>query len=394
MVTLVPKVNFKTTGRTDPGPSPEIFELLRDAGKKSFGERYGEHSIRADTVGEGDNGKTVTQQTLIDYARRGAALLKRWRRETGQFEEDTDLDYVSFVTWLFGLKPNIRAGTWRNYRQSAKHIIQAMPDDNAQRALELLENDIIEPISKTKSKAEADEDEAESAATKEKKISYEDFNKILVWLQFKSRSETASHLMDWMISTIFTGLRPIEWRMTELKIEKNASALNGQYVWLYVLSAKATNGRSTGIVRTLDLSFMDPAKIKIIKRHSDRWRNWFLTGEFDQRKGRLVQLFNRAVQNNTKKQYTLYTLRHQAIANFKSVLSMEETAAIVGHGVTATQAAHYGKKRSTWGPERIGEPPKGIPEEIALVRNSIVTYAERMAMGGNKDKFIAEFPIE
>lgn len=377
------------------GPSPDILESLRQKGKKDFSEKFAKHS-----VGEGSvpsrilEGITVSPSTLLEYNRRGNLLLQRWKREMRIMDDEESFDTVSFAIWLLGVKPTVKSSTWRVYRQAAIHFIEGIPDSNVEKALNILETDSIEPEVKSKSKEE-DDDDKEDSSTKEKKFPYDDFENVMRWLRYDSRSKSSNHLIDWMIAAIFTGLRPIEWRATEVKTFEDPSNPKKRKVWLYVLSAKSTNGRTTGIVRTLDLSEMDEKRIVVIKRHSDRCRSWFLNGEFHLRKGRIVQLLSRAVNNVTKKQYTLYSCRHQAIANFKATLTMEETAAIVGHGVTKTQAQHYGKRRSAWGPELVGKTPKGVTDEINVVKQTLVTYAERMAKGkSNIDKYIENFPIE
>src|SRR3546814_20504862 len=89
------------------------------------------------------------------------------------------------------------------------------------------------------------------------------------------QGETPQILMDWLVAGIWTGLRPAEWRSTDLEMREDQPAPFGRRAWLYVINAKATNGRGNGMMRTLDLTnFSDPV-LGSIGRTSQRGSRWF-----------------------------------------------------------------------------------------------------------------------
>ena len=176
-----------------------------------------------------------------------------------------------------------------------------------------------------------------------------------------------------------------------------------RYVYLYVLSSKTTNGRGTGAVRTLDLSNFNDGQLSIIQRMVDRGRKWLLEDNFAEMQGQCSNLMYKITSKIWPKRryaYTLYSTRHQFIANMKSITPTEEyshIAALVGHGTTATASTHYGKKRSSWRDEEIPASPKPVAEEVAVVKDVIRMFDSRIKMeieaGVRSKKNIPEFPL-
>src|SRR3546814_20992999 len=64
------------------------------------------------------------------------------------------------------------------------------------------------------------------------------------------QGETPQILMDWLVAGIWTGLRPAEWRSTDLEMREDPPAPFGRRAWLYVINAKATHGRGNGMIRS------------------------------------------------------------------------------------------------------------------------------------------------
>src|SRR3546814_11558463 len=80
---------------------------------------------------------------------------------------------------------------------------------------------------------------------------------------------------------MWTGLRPIEWRATDVEVRDDPTASHGHRAWLYVLNAKATNGRGNGVVRTIDLTGVSSETLEAIQRMSDRGARWLIEGRYD-----------------------------------------------------------------------------------------------------------------
>ena len=317
-------------------------------------------------------GTTVSQGSLDQYLRKGQQLFDRFCRENGT-DQVTSLDWV---IWLLSRKPTLQSSSWRVYRQSAIHYLEGFPGDR-DAAIALLENDIID-ISRPPSTAASGAPRRTSAA-KERRLPVEDFEAIMASLQF-NRSRLSAVVVDWLRAGILTGLRPTEWRATDLEVQPDPKSPRGRRAWLYVLNAKATNGRGTGVIRTLDISAFTDKDLDCVRRMSDRGRKWLEAGDYGAVQAHCSKVLYSTLARLWPKRpraYTLYSCRHQAISNWKVILKPEEIAAIVGHGVTATAAEHYGKRRSAWAVDHIPAPPAPVAEELRLVRSTMKLFADR-----------------
>lgn len=377
------------------GPSPEVLKKLREATKRRVADRA---RARGRDPGAGsvevNEGVTRSAKTHEQYLERGRSLVKRYQKETGQEHSSLNsLDPLEFTNWFFSLKPTVKPTTWRPYRQSVKAILASIPHDNTEAALALIEADIVEiemtdqPLPKNQSSSNVEGSRKKlprkTSALKEKRFPKADFDKVISFLRHFSRSKLAPVLLDWMIAGITTGLRPIEWAATDLEIREDQNAPNGRHVWLYVLNAKSTNGRANGVVRTIDLSSFSDDTLSAIQSMSSQGASWLANGEYDTVQSQVSQLLYSTSQrlfSGRKRVYSLYSLRHQFIANAKSYQKPEEIAAIVGHGVTVTAAENYGKKRSSWGPDEIPEKPSAVADEVATVRQSLEFYENRIKL--------------
>ena len=345
--------------------------------------------------------KRISENTTKQYSDRGRLLINRYKRENLIPLDYDDFDPTDFVLWLLSLKPTVKSSTWRVYRQAAYHMLEGMPAD-IDRALTLLDNDIIENDERAGKKEnwenKVTRHSHKTSSMKEKKFPKSDLDKVLAFLRYKSRSKLAPVLNYWLIATLYTGLRPIEWRATA--IEKVRDADGKTWIWLYVLNAKATNLRANGKVRTLDLSDMPTDILTSIERMSNNGISWLENGSYDTVKSQVSQLLYAVGEKlfpKKSKSYSLYSCRHQFIANMKSIVAPEEVSALSGHVVTKTAMRSYGKKTAEWPPEEILGHPKAIDEEIKTVRKTAEFYTDRMKklaeMGllhGNSD---TEFPV-
>ncbi len=166
-------------------------------------------------------------------------------------------------------------------------------------------------------------------------------------------------------ATYIAGLRPIEWQSAIVIL--NAEQLDehtltdfdfnysGGYPSLLVENAKATNGRSFGRFRCIDLSEVSEQGITFIKiacfyAHKMPLEDGKDTADvfWEKYYDKLRFSLYRVVQKILGKKgegISLYTFRHQCIANLKAIRSPEELAVMVGHGNDITATEHYGKQR-------------------------------------------------
>jgi hypothetical protein len=346
--------------------------------------------------------KTISEKTSSQYLERARLLVNRYKREQNIPLEVNDLDPKEFVIWLLSLKPTVKASTWRVYRQAAYHMLEGIPED-IDDAIHLLDKDVTENDQKAGKRenweGKVQRGEHKTSSMKEKKFPKQDFEKVLAFLQYASRSKMAPVLGDWLIATIHTGLRPIEWRATSIERFMDPQS-NREHIWLYVINAKATNMRANGVVRTIDISDIPRKVLTHIERMSENGLKWYGEGRFDSVQSQIGQLLysiNERIFPKKKKHYALYSCRHQFIANMKEIFSPEEVSALSGHAVTKTAVQNYGKKRSSWGPAILQKHAKPIQSEVATVRKTAEFYNDRMeklkqagVIHGNNDP---EFPV-
>jgi len=371
------------------GPDDELVRRLRDARKRKVADRAKARG-RDPGAGSRDMGGGVTrsERTHEQYLERGRMLVKRYRREAGLDNAPLDsLDPVEFVNWFFSLKPTLKPTAWRPYRQAAKAILSSIPHEAVESAIAMIDADVAQQAeSRERKQAEAPKDgEARgklprrTSSLKEKRVLKEDYDRILSFLRHFSRSRFAPVLIDWMEAGIATGLRPIEWQATDIELREDPNAPGQRWVWLYVLNAKATNGRANGIVRTLDLSTFRDETLRAVQRMSKAGSDWLLAGTYDSMQSQCAQLLYGVSDKVTKGKriYSLYSMRHQFVANAKSYHKPEAVSALVGHVVTDTAISSYGKKRSCWEPEDIHDRADPVPDEVATVRQRLIFYEER-----------------
>ena len=365
-----------------PGPRPETVEAVRKAARALLAARAaavgvdpaaGSRPSRVSASASARRGTMVAQSTLDQYLRKGRQLFDRFLRDTGAPGEDVQPQ--DLVIWLLSLKPTLKSSSWRLYRQSAIHFLEGFPGET-DAALALLDNDVIDrglPGSGAPATGKG-------ATRKEKRLPISDFEKLTTYLAKFNRSKLAPVVVDWLRAGVLTGLRPTEWRATDLVVQTYLGSPRGRRAWLYVLNAKATNGRGTGVVRTLDISAFTDRDLDCVRRMSDRGRTWLEAGNYVENQAACSAVMHGATTRiwpQRRYAYTLYSCRHQAVANWKLLLKPEEVAALVGHGVTATAAEHYGKRRSGWATEHIPAPPRPVEEELRRVEATMRLYADR-----------------
>lgn len=329
---------------------------------------------------------TRSAKTHEAYLKTGERLMKRYRRSAELTNVPLDaIDPVDFVNYCFSIKPTITPSAWRSYKPGIRSMLDSLPHERAEEAVRLLNGDISETVTSTKESAPRKDAKGRklprrTSAVKEKRFPKEAFDTIITYLKFISRSKLAPIVVDWLIAGMATGLRPIEWAATDLEVKEDPSFHKGRFVWLYVLNAKATNGKGNGLVRTLDLTHCRDETIAAVRRMSERGYEWLSEGIYDDMQRQCSQVLYKACDTLSTikgKTYALYSLRHQFVANQKTIHAQEYVSAMCGHIVVDTAVSNYGRKTSAWGPDDIADHVSPVEEEVALIQPRFVYFTQR-----------------
>lgn len=372
-----------------PADIPEQTQIrLREAVRKEF-ESQKKQTASHESIVLGKEAShvaaTANEETLAQYAKRGHQLFHRFLREKELPHETqfSDIDARSLSVWLVSLKPTIKASTWRFYRASMYHFLNARQDDgvNVEQAMHILERDAIirsrDAVSGNKRNRGTllGTEKRSSSSLKLKKIPEKDIARILAWLRMKSRSQYATSLGIWLRAGILCGLRPSEWKMTHIEEVRDESTVYNRRVWLYVICAKATNGRGFGVSRTLDISTFDNESLSIVKKMSSLGAEWFSAGTFTENQDSCSHLLARCCRQlwpRRKYRVSLYSARHQAIANWKALgMSQAEISVLAGHASLATAAERYGRRTSGWSSIKFSPVPVKEELTVALEREAL-----------------------
>lgn len=330
--------------------------------------------------GPGMSSLLQNSHTHSKYLARGRQLLKRYKRENGLHLADEDVDPCEFVTWLVGLIPFLSPSSRRQYRLSVAAVIQTIPHARLEEAMNVLaaatrlSDDAKAVYKQTRDK------EGGTTSARAKRMELAHFRKIRESLRKMSRAAAMEWLDDWLVAGINTGLRPAEWPLAQLEIRRGAR--HGQRrIWLHVVNDKATNGRANGTFRTLDISSYRTETLEAIGRMIARSLEWATVGKTSQRQTDCAQLFNqlcnKLFQRMTIK-YSLYSLRHQFIANMKTVINDDaQVATLIGHISVGTQLGHYSKRRAAWSRFDIVDVPVPIDDQVQQVRKHLTTLKDR-----------------
>lgn len=140
-----------------------------------------------------------------------------------------------------------------------------------------------------------------------------------------------------LIHGVFLGMRPSEYSDADL-----------QGSLLVIHSRKATNGRSLGEYRELDLSDVPEGELSSLYRLIETFAT-ASQGHLERLLDRLGARLRRACHRVGVVPFALYTMRHQAIANMKRAgKTAVEIAAAVGHGGLGTSGESYARRSAGW----------------------------------------------
>lgn len=292
--------------------------------------------------------QTISASTVQLYRDRAHSLLTRYIRRPGaiplvddatSIHEDERIDPVDFVRWLIRMKPDISSSTWRSYKAAIAFYLYDSTHPSARAAAAILDG--------------VSADDGEAAASEGVKgtkfFRLEDYNKLLKFCLDRGRGVGADNMFHFARAAIRTGMRPSEWATCDLRTCPNPDAPYGRNVWLFVCNAKASNGRANGLVRVLDLSPLSRIDIEPIRFTMALFQRQAPKEGTEPTIRRLRQAINHiGAATGMSAKYSPYSFRHQAIANWKTIYSPVEVAALAGHSVPETATEHYGRKRDGW----------------------------------------------
>ncbi len=334
------------------------------------------------------SGPSRTLATTEMYAGLGRQLKDRYRRIHGMPLRE-EPDPVKFANFMLGIKATLKSSSWRVYRQAALIVIQAMDSHEAEHALALIDGAVDPDVGEarmTHVRRGADGEVERTSAHKAKSITHEQFAALLRDLPRLTHSSYVRQLGAWLIAGMATGLRPSEWEAATLSYVPDPKVRRGRRVYLHVANAKATNGRANGERRTLELTNLSDDGLDAVERFVEVATDWAHDGAFMKNKAAcsriLRQISKTAFRSQNGKLLTLYTFRHQFVANMKTIYPVEELAALLGHSTVDTQGSWYGKKRSGWAPEHITDVPAPIEAEVLMIRQRFAVAQDRKRILG------------
>ena len=294
-------------------------------------------------------GQTVSPETVRQYGNKFRWLLDRYHRQSGvysrralnqDFTEEESFNPVAFVNWLCSLRSTVEDSTWRFYKASVMFHIERLSHPDAPTAEAILIGVDGDPH---------EEGRMGRGDKTTKYVRFEDYQKLLKYCLDVGVADGSMNLGNFAWAAIRTGMRPSEWATCDIRTAVNPEAPHGRNVWLFVCNAKASNGRANGLVRVLDLSAISDNNLEPI------WATMWLFRRLAPVEGtkgvirRIRQLMAHACKRmGISVRYSPYSFRHQAIANWKTIYSSVEVAALAGHSIPATAARHYAKSRDGW----------------------------------------------
>jgi len=275
--------------------------------------------------------QTRTRKTEQAYLNKANQLIQRANSELGP--SGNEISASQFVKWLVSNKPNWSKATWRQYIAACSNAFGDCFTN------ELAKHDL--PPSKKCSD--------QTSALKIKKLPPEDLERLVIHLEqksakAKSRSDVPSAAFAAMLLTCgtLTGLRPIEWANASIQVSPDRS-----FFRVCVQNAKNTNGRAHGKARSIPMENQCDDLLSSIEILIGYVQLLQKTDVFERKVGsarRALCNANKELWPRRKKRYTLYSARHQAAANWKQFLLLEEIAALMGHFSSKTASTHYGRR--------------------------------------------------
>lgn len=275
------------------------------------------------------DGLTRSETTVAAYEYRTFLLRKRAAKDLGIPE--TQIKWTQLATWMQRNLNGYARSTWRQYKYSVIYMAEKAGSADGHEACELLKNSDQAPDLVKRSD--------KGAGRKQKYLS--DYDLEFIENELKSRrGKIPTILITWLRAALLTGLRPQEWWYTRLVFTDNSEPA------LVVKNLKHTNGRAHGEYRTVPLAHVDRAGLLQIKQ---MMRNSKLY-QYEKLYNSCAMLLCKVREKSTtkkKRNVTLYSPRHQYIANLKASGKTDgEIGALSGHASGTTNKRHYGRRSS------------------------------------------------
>jgi len=301
--------------------------------------------------------RTITKETRERYVRVVVNLRKQAAYEYNKIPEEVTVRLL--CRYLIDRHRHLSASTWRSYRAAVFHVYGSGMDRSS-----------IEILNQIPGGGKKPELTPYGASMKMKSFPPAMLSETLSYLS-SHQTKIGNALWLWLTVGIETGLRPFEWFDAQI-IDIDGSP------YLRVKNAKNTNGRANGDYRHLNLEEMDPNDIRYIKTHLQVIQTIKMSAGGDDALSRKkynsyysscrrrLNIVVRRLWPDREKYPTLYSLRHQFIANTKADgFTLEEIAALCGQASAQTSAVHYGRKQNGSKGKVAVKPRK---EEVLTVR--------------------------
>jgi len=278
-----------------------------------------------------------TTQTENNYTVKAAQIIKR----AGETIANMNPSPSEVVQWLINHQCRISRSTWRQYRAALiyyydNHFFKDTgSSDEIPNWLTLLHNTDCNQCLRRG---------AATSSKKEKKIPEADQLKLITFFTVNVDLRYGVATLVWLLSGIWTGLRPSEWKSAQL-------VLNANNIELLVINGKNTNGRSHGEQRIIHLTKMSEIELEILREHlaniqSIEDKDIEFDDIYKQCRNCLYRA-NKKLWPKRKKYISLYSSRHQFSADAKrSGLNQVAIAALMGHASIETAGIHYGRRSS------------------------------------------------
>ena len=308
--------------------------------------------------------RTRTLQTEQSYIERAKLNIQRYSKE---FQVTPEANHEQFVSWLINSTGGKSFSNWRQIKASLIFYFKQIQQTRLADKIDNLDHEHTE----SKSVLHA------TSSQKKKSVSDIELKEITRFLNGKTDIETSSKwndpLLTYLHATIAVGLRPCEWAQSEL-YHHNIEGISLSPPILKVKNAKATNGRSFAEYRFIGLSQLSELQIYMIEfairnaqNPKDTQGNEISYKKYMNYVQQRLYYVYKLLYPKKKNRVTLYSCRHQLIANLKrSGYPLEEIACIVGHGNDVTASEHYGRKK--FGHESKGKLPMANPEDLSKIR--------------------------
>ena len=254
--------------------------------------------------------------------------------------------------------------SWRQYKAAVLFVFEEDRSTAVDVAL-IEELDIAIQILRAESQSGCLRRTKRTSGMKLKGFPAKDFDAIVNYLQANIGTHRhADALLKWLRASRIVGVRPSEWRCGRLITVDGIAAVCFE-------NAKTSNGRGNGKERILLLDEATSGDIDCIGDLLNMLNELqkdpaFDLGRFQLALGSHMRYATRRCLGKRSRYPTMYSLRHQFAADAKVCFSLEEVAALLGHGVDCTATTHYGRKAAAQSPLKVSP----TPSQVATVRRS------------------------